>query len=371
MWNSHILWKDTQARETLCSVVCGETKSITLIIGEGFDPRMTDCLKLIRAFPLVALEVYCLQIGRAKSEGIETLQGRVDANVVKVREVLGVDQRLTFIDTRFEDDDRNSTAPASSDKAIEFARGLDISGSSSVVVDISALTQGLYFPILEVFISQRREEFDERGVSLYVFVSENAELDGKISALELQEDAYLVPPFRSALTGTDDLRPIIWFPVLGEGEKEQIDRIQKLLPARVELEICPVLPMPSAEPRRADDLIREYEYILQDTWSVDSRSFIYSAEQNPFHLFSQLTRAADRYREALEPIGGCRAVISSHSSKLLSLGALLAASELNRRDFDIGLANVDATRYELQLEVIDQSHSTYFLVPLLGEVYNV
>ena len=372
-WASHIFWVSDAAKEILNTVICTPGKRVTLIIGEGFDPRMTDCIKLLVSHANVQIQIFLLKIGRAGIISQPELSEYAKNNLEEVKSLLAGKCEMNFIDTEFEEEDRDSTAPSASDKAADFAREIDMSEIDSLIVDISALPQGLYFPLLEVLVGQRCNDFQDSHTSLYVFVSENVELDRHIAALELQEDAYLVPPFRSALTGTEDSRPIIWFPVLGEDEAEQISRVEKLLPPRVEREVCPVLPMPSSNPRRADMLIREYETFLQDSWLIDSRSFIYSDEQNPFHLYEQLSKAALRYREALSDLGGCRAVISCHSSKLLSLGALLAASELNMidsEDFAIGLANVDATSYRFDDQKCISMKNSIYLIPLLGEVYD-
>lgn len=372
-WQSHVYWLGPDVKDILNALLGNSPKPVRLILGEGFDPRMLDCLALLTNIQGCQVNVSVLKIGRSKVVEQADLERRAELNLSNLQNMLPAGSNLDFVDTQFEEEDRNSTAPAASDKSVAFARGIDLTSIGSLVVDISALPQGLYFPLLETLIGQRREEFLESNTSLYVFVSENAGLDSKISGLELQEDAYMVPPFRSALSVSEDDRPIIWFPVLGEGESEQLQRIEKLLPARVEREICPILPMPSANPRRADLLIREYESNLQDSWAIDSRSFIYSDERNPFHLYMQLSRAALRYKDALSVIGGCRAVVSCHSSKLLSLGALLACSELNEMesdDFAISIANVDATAYSFSSDNDeDISPSTHFFIPILGEVF--
>ena len=54
------------------------------------------------------------------------------------------------------------------------------------------------------------------------------------------------------------------------------------------------------------------------------------------------------YAEVLEPLGGSNAVISANSSKLLSVGALLAAYELKRDGADIAIAHVEAHGYVLK-----------------------
>src|SRR5439155_805554 len=98
---------------------------------------------------------------------------------------------------------------------------------------------------------------------------------------------------------------------------------QNLLPN----EICPVLPFPARNPRRSDNLLVELRELLQDTVQVEPANFIYADESNPFDLYRALARLHDRYRSALAPLGEATVVVSMHSSKTLSLGALLAAYE--------------------------------------------
>lgn len=372
-WQSHIYWSGDDVIRLLETLLKHESKPVGLVVGQGFDPRMLDCFKLLADIDGIQLRVFVMQIGRSEGSDETDLSKRAKNNLDSLLAMQGDGISVEFIDTQFDDEDRNSNAPPASDKSMDFARNLDVTSLANLIVDISALPQGLYFPLLETLISQRRDDFLRSETSLYVFVSENVVLDSRISGLELQEDAYMVAPFRSALSYSMDERPIVWFPVLGEGESEQLQRVEKLLPARVEREVCPILPMPSTNPRRADLLIREYETTLQDVWDIDSRSFIYSDERNPFHLYMQLRTAALRYKDALAVIGGCRVVVSCHSSKLLSLGALLACSELNEVDSDefaIGMANVDAMAYRLtDVENDEVPASTPFLIPVLGVVY--
>ena len=121
----------------------------------------------------------------------------------------------------------------------------------------------------------------------------------------------------------------MWFPLLGENQRVQLARIYDLInPA----EICPLLPSPSMDPRRGDNLVIEYRELLFDRLRVETRNFIFASETNAFEAYRQLRRAILHYAEALEPFGGSNAVISANSSKLLSVGALLAAYELNVQD---------------------------------------
>ena len=64
-----------------------------------------------------------------------------------------------------------------------------------------------------------------------------------------------------------------------------------------------------------------------DGLEVEPANFIYADESNPFDLYRGLSRLHDRYRAALKPLGDAAVGVSIHSSKTLSLGALLAAYE--------------------------------------------
>jgi hypothetical protein len=106
-----------------------------------------------------------------------------------------------------------------------------------------------------------------------------------------------------------------------------------------------VLPSPSTNPRRSDELLLELRELLFDEFRVDERNFIYATEWNPFDLFRSLELLHGRYFALLEPLGDVSFAISSHSSKLLSLGSLLAAYE-----FDFGVMHTTPTGSYLRRE---------------------
>jgi len=121
-------------------------------------------------------------------------------------------------------------------------------------------------------------------------------------------------------------KPMIWIPILGRGQLTQLERIYEFV---VPGEICPLLPSPATDPREPDDLMF-FEYL--DQLRVEPRNVIYASEGNPFEVYRQIVRCVLQYKRALASLGGCRAALSAMSSKLASLGALLA-----RTSFDISL----------------------------------
>ena len=156
-------------------------------------------------------------------------------------------------------------------------------------------------------------------------------------------------------------------PLLGEGNSVQLQKIHEHVSPD---EICPILPFPGRDPRRGDGLIQEYRELLFDQWLVEPGNFIHAAEQNPFSMYRQTMRSAQDYIRALEPLGGCRIAISLLSSKLLSVGALLAAFELIEKGHHAGVAHIGSQRY-----TIDSNHQPsaqggeMFTMALSGDFY--
>jgi hypothetical protein len=165
----------------------------------------------------------------------------------------------------------------------------------------------------------------------------------------------------------DEDMPRVWAPVLGEQQSEALKLIEQK--ARVldnVPEICPVLPFPALDPRRGDRLLLEYRGLF-DSWRVDSRNIIYASEHNPFDVYRQLCALYDRYSRALQPLRGAKMIISAHSSKLLSLGALLAACDRP----EVAVAYVQSQGYQIDGPLTRPADAVPFEIWIAGEPYNV
>lgn len=246
---------------------------------------------------------------------------------------------------------------------------------SDVVVDVSALPRGLYFPLLSKLLSLFDRAPEERKrPNLHVVVAHSPSLDCRIVDEGVEESASFLHGFSAASferEATKD-QPRIWIPLLGRGQAIQLDRTYELVNPN---EICPLLPSPAYNPREADDLVLEYRELLFDQLRVEPQNFIYASEANPFEVYRQLMRSILHYRDALQPLGGCKAVLSAMSSKLLSVGALLAAYELSQWRFDsdrvdVGVAHVDAQGYRVQESEKGEEVVDLYSLWLSGECYD-
>jgi len=219
---------------------------------------------------------------------------------------------------------------------------------TDIIVDISAMPRAIFFPLLGsiLYIADTPRKDASKKINVHVIVSENAQMDSQINDQGIADDASYVHGFTGTL-GTESYAnfPKVWIPILGEKQARQLERIYSLV---LPDEICPMLPMPTTNPRRTDDLIVEYRDLLFDRWNINQKNFIYAAEKNPFEVYREIYRAVQHYNESLRALGGCQVAISALSSKLLSIGALLSAYELKNYGLGVGLAHVETQGYEIE-----------------------
>lgn len=290
------------------------TGKAVLVGGAGFDPRgpvAYECISQACPHPLDAVQIRLEPIPTDTAtkalagEARKRLEDAAEASKASISEH-GV-----------------SEAGASS-TALMIVRAFFEAGAidayDEVVVDVSALPRTVFFPLIRGIL--QKIDAGEWSGELHVVACDNPKMDALVTG-EGAEPPTALPGFGARSTTSDEETPI-WVPVLGEGETSRVSALYDDIAAE---EICPVLPFPAANPRRADDLVREYRELLFERIGVEPRNFIYADEANPFDLYRSISRLNERYAEALKPLGDTRMILSAHSSKLLSVGVLLAAYE--------------------------------------------
>ncbi|NLE96267.1 MAG: hypothetical protein GX600_11435, partial [Dehalococcoidia bacterium] len=241
---------------------------------------------------------------------------------------------------------------------------------SDVVLDVSSMPRGIYFPILTSLL-QHTENMGRDAPNVFVHVCENAALDAAIREQYVDDDAYPVHGFGGhQLTDVSRL-PAIWLPAIGSGKRIQLERAHEYVSPE---EICPVLPAMSSNLRRADDIIDEYHDLLFDSWQVAHENIILAAERNPLENCRQLIRAGCSYADALRPLGGCRLIFSAFSSKMMSLGVLLAAYAFRYalQVHNAYLVNIEAQGYSIPPNLVQNgiaSASEMHMIWLRGDCY--
>ena len=296
-------------------------RKLLIVLGRGFDVRALEATKRIVAAG-AAPDVWLLGFDNGLQDS-ELRTAMTQQNVVDLEALCGAD-RISTLDIRIGGPAVGNATSTSTQRAIMQAGNID--AYDDVVVDISAMPRMVALTTIAKLIydlDKIEHNTGGRSINLHVTTSESVSADLKAQQHgTLSEEVTTVVGFSGHLPaqGTEHV-PRVWFPVLGENQTDRLIKIQdKLNPD----EICPVIPFPSREPRRGDEIIEQHRQVLFDDFQAEPRNILRASEYNPFEAYKQLFAAMDRYRRALKELGGCKAFVSPVSSKLLSVGALLA-----------------------------------------------
>jgi hypothetical protein len=368
-WETYVMASGGDLQSLLKSHFDARKRSVCFIMGRGFDPRMNLGLRtLLAECPGHDYHVLVLEFSEGSASPSNRYASLVDANSKELEELTkslgGVESREVVI---WSTDGRRI---GSRSAANLFAEPADLRKYTDIFIDVSSLPRSIFFPLVAKLLHIIEKKKDGEPTNLFTFVAENSDIDARIVDEGIDEEADFVDLFRSGADRMSSSKhPKVWFPILGEAQGIQLRRIHDLVSPD---EICPVLPSPSTFPRRSDSLVGEYHGLLFDQMRVEPQNFIFASERNPFEVYRQMSRAIRHYNNVLKPLGGCRSIISSVSSKLLSLGGLLAAYELKRMRYDIAIAHVEAQGYS----IVDQEtiaglldQSSLFAMWLAGECY--
>jgi hypothetical protein len=128
---------------------------------------------------------------------------------------------------------------------------------------------------------------------------------------------------------------------------------------------CPILPFPASNPRLGDELAEEYLTELESTWQADTRNIVYADEEDPIDLYRTILRLDDLRKPVFEEVGGSLLVLSPLGSKVMALGALMAALER-----DLPVAHLESIGYTLADAVpASRPEANLIHIWLEGDVY--
>ena len=331
-----------------------------LIAGRGFDPRTTAGPQAIARTGFPIADCWLIRMKDLQESPDRPRSQEAADHEAALRTLYGdVSFELKEIAVR----DPNGRLVGSAQVRALLTNVDYLRSFTDVIVDITALPASVSFPLLGALITIYDElrTRKEAVFNLHCIICENPYIDERIVA-EGGDVAEYIDPFRGRVGRASEPEPTtIWAPVLGQGHAAVLRKIEEMLRP---VEVKPFLPSPSRNPRRGDELIAEYHSLLFDTWGVDPRGIIYADERDPFDVYRQLGELAADYGRSLAPLGFANTVVSTHSSKVLSLGVLLAAFE-----HELAIAHVEPTQYSFASASTDLEGSELFEIWLTGEAY--
>ncbi len=343
-WDPYSLTSGTEFNVFWKQHLSQRPRRLLLVVGKGFDVRALETARRLQALD-ADIDVWLLAFQNGQDDS--TLRRtKTDENARGLGELFPVDRiKEVLIDLggAFQD-------PIASLKTYEQIRSAgNAMDYDDVVVDISAMPRMVAMTSVAVLLHWLdNPPGGDKCVNLHVTTAESVTADLAVGQGSLRDQVSFVRGFSGELTAlTSKDLPNVWFPVLGEDQRDRLDRIhQKLTPD----EICPVVPFPSRSPRRGDEIVFQHRELLFDTFQVEPRNILLACEYNPFEAYKQIFEAMDRYRRALNELGGCKAFVSPLSSKLLSIAVLLACydhlyGEIPGKRLKVGIPYVETATY--------------------------
>jgi hypothetical protein len=347
-WETCIAHFD-QKVQTFADEYFGASERRCLVVAAaGFDPRSRRITEILASALGDRLEALFVREERGKPDA--SLLAAAEENQVKL-ERLVKHCKVVTIDV-FGDDD----APVGGARIAKVLAGLEISADiTDVVLDMSAMSVGIGFPAARLLLEGCEAH---GGRAFHVMIASNPELDDKIAS-EPGGRAMAIRGFPGEDNSSSSLRVArLWIPQLARGRAAALNSIGRSLGECYK--ICPILPFPAGDPRRADALIGDYHDALIDEWQVDPRDIVYASERNPLDGYRTLSTLAGRFRQAVSGVFAPSIVVSPIGSKVMAAGALMAALE-----HDLTVQYIETVRYDFDPATPPSSAGPEQLVHLL------
>jgi hypothetical protein len=328
-WNNCITHFDNDVGDFIASYFAEDNRRCLLVAAAGFDPRSRRIARMLS--DTLGDRLSALLIREERGQPDTNLLNEADANEAAILEI--VPKAIVARVEVFGDDGAAIGGPRIAALLANHTIEEDI---TDIVLDMSALSIGIGFPAAKMLLSDCEAA---AGRSFHLLIVSNPELDDRIVS-EPAERPMPVKGFAGTghLTGMLDSARI-WIPQLTKGRKSALASIG--LSVGNCYKICPVLPFPARDPRRADGLIGEYENELVNEWQVDPRDIVYVSERNPLDCYRTLSTLKQRYDRTVEGTFEPHMILSPIGSKVMAAGALMAAIE-----YDLTVQYIETVRYE-------------------------
>jgi hypothetical protein len=314
-WANCITNFDTEVDDFVADYFANQSRRVLLVAAAGFDPRSRRIAQMLAA--TLGDRLSALFIREERPNPSAALLAQANENEAALKGIVP-DCKILQVEI-FADD----SAPVGGARIVKLLGEHPVANNvTDVIVDLSALSIGVGFPAARMLLEDCETAANR---AFHLMIVSNPELDDRISGVSWSRPSSVKgfsPPLEA--DGERELAQI-WIPQLARG------RMPALIQIRVVIgrcyKVCPLLPFPSRNPRRADDLLSEYQTALVDEWAVDPRDIVYASEKNPLDGYRTLSTLKTRFDRTMAGTYEPRMVLSPVGSKVLAAGALMAAIE--------------------------------------------
>lgn len=338
-WDNCVAHFDAQVDVFAAEYFARPNVHCLLVAAAGFDPRSLGIATLLAQH--LGDRLTGLFVREERGTPDASLVAAADNNAGQLRAL------VPGCDIEAVDIFGNDNAPIAGARIASVIRSRSIAPETTdIVLDMTALSIGVAFPAARLLL----DYCEGHGIAFHIMIASNPELDDAIAS-EPGDRPMAVKGFAGVDQSDAELDVArIWVPQLAKGRSAALTDIGRSI--RGTYKICPVVPFPARDPRRADALIAEYETQLVDEWQVDPRDLVYVSESNPLDCYRTLSTLTKRYSDAVDQIFVPSIILSPIGSRVMAAGALMAAIEHGlpvqyietvRYDFDPARPAVTAT----------------------------
>ncbi len=328
-----------------------------LILGKGFDPRACTILENLRSV-ISEFSVWLIDYNDKNKNDDGNNESRSEYNYKQISDICeGIIKQELKVPLYGGNENERTLVISESVRNVFTLEKLQ--NYKHILIDISAMPRGVAFSIIKRVLDIKSAE-----QNTYILVCENSECDDKIKPVIGEESAEYLPGFNtfSMSMESDSDESVIWLPVLGMHEEAAFRIIDNYLKP---VEICPVVPFPSKDVRRGENILRCCGQPIFRENSVEKRNIIYVPENHPILVYQKLYDTVRYYEKALivskKPGQTIKYAFSSQSSKLIDIGVLLAIINLNKEDIKTGIVVVENQGYILKEDYNKENESLYCL----------
>lgn len=343
---------DKECLGFISSYFSGHDRKCLIIGGAGFDPRAVYFANILKE--TLSTELIGIFIKEERPEPSADLISNANSNQLAITKLF-VNCEILNVEIFSKDN-----AVVGGRKIIETIKNnLNLDGVTDVIVDFSALSIGISFPLTKYLYSLAK---GGKVKNLHLVVAANPEIDHLIIA-EPNDRISEVHGFQLGNLQGQVEKARLWLPQLSIKSKESLKKLHQRINPH---DTCPILPFPSKNPRKGDLIVADFIDELEGAWEVDPRNYVYADESNPLDIYRTILRIDDERTPVFKDLDGSTIILSPLGSKVLAIGALMASLE---REFPV--VYVEALNYMVDWGKINvlNVNKQYAHVWLHGEAY--
>jgi hypothetical protein len=361
-WSDYFL--DTHFADFWRQRLSDSSVRVLVIFGLGFDPRSLASLQLLNNLGLqdrvgyLALKI----VNRPATGPSGVVTEKLAKENAQLLSELAACRVEGILEVETQDTEGHCIVGRRTLDALAGAKDI-LDKYTDVVVDISGMPRGMFFPLIAYLLRLADQHIFP---NLHATVVEDPVLDAKISGRE-----YGVADYLHTFRHHDEGR-LVWLPVVGENEAVRLEKIHNKIKSAC-IEICPIVPFPASSLRRVDEIVVNHAEIFFEGLLIAPDNLLLCDERMPFDIYRKILEVEQYYRTRLgsvPEIGKVKTVVSPLSSKTLSLGMLLAATEQS-----LPICHVEPGTYDVEAnedgKLVGDSPWEPLEIWLAGEPYTI